>query len=57
MKVKLDGKEYECTELELVGYFPTQFEDGKITIFCKGMICTKAKLDFRKPTEKELEGK
>jgi hypothetical protein len=56
IKVKLDGKEYECENIELVGYYATQFENGKINIFVKDMICTKANLHFRKPTKEEIMG-
>jgi hypothetical protein len=53
LKVKLDGKEYECEEMEIVGYNVTQFEGDKIIIFVKGLVCTKANLHFRKMTEEE----
>jgi len=56
MKAKVNGKDVgEVNDLELEGYFPTKFEGDKIIIFVKGMICTKANLFFRKPTEEELK--
>lgn len=55
MKIIFNGEVRDCKEYGLVGYYPTEFEDGKIIIFVKGKICTKANLHFRNPTEQEKE--